>query len=105
VSPFDELYDRLGPFKKIVISYHGAGDEGWIEDITPEPEVEGFDLAHDLYKELEEAAYEILEENYGGWEINEGSTGHMTVDVVERQVFIHHGTIVESVEYEDTVIK
>lgn len=104
MSAFDELYDQLEAFEKIVITYSGSNDEGYIEDVMPEPGIAGLEISHDLRQELEDAAYEVLESRYAGWEINEGSQGHLTVMVKERQVFLHHGTIVESVEYEDSVI-
>ena len=104
MTAFDELYDQLGAFKKIVIEYAGSGDEGYIEEIRPEPEVEGLEISGELYADLEEAAYTILEESWGGWEINEGSQGHMTIDVEERSVFLHHGINTLETTYHDNVI-
>lgn len=97
-------YSKLRSFQRIVISYHGAGDEGWIEDIIPEPEVEGVEIAHDLYKELEAEAYNVLERHYAGWEINEGSQGHITIVVSERKAYLHHGTNREVTDWEDVVV-
>ena len=31
--------------------------------------------------------YEVLEENYGGWEINEGSAGEFVVDYEANRIF------------------
>lgn len=96
-------YEALRAFDKITITYSGSGDEGYINEITPE-RMNGVEIAGDLHEMLESAAYDILSDHFGGWEINEGSHGHMTIDVGEQQVFIHHGNIVESTEWEDKVI-
>jgi hypothetical protein len=111
MAAFDEIYDQLGAFAKIVIEYRGSGDEGWIEDITgrsAEDVNDGVDvpleIEYDLYKELERAAHDVLDDHYAGWEINEGSHGHITITVKERQVFLHHGTIREITDWEDAVI-
>ena len=104
MTAFDEIYDRLGAFKKILITYSGSNDEGYVDEIRPEPEVEGFGISYELQRELEDAAYAVLEKHYAGWEINEGAHGHMTIDVLERKVFLHHGTIVEHTEWEDVVV-
>lgn len=104
MNEFDEIYDRLGAFEKIVITYAGSNDEGYIEEITPEPLVEGMEISHELEHELEDAAYAVLEKHYAGWEINEGAHGHMTINVVERTVLLHHGTIREVTDWEDLVV-
>lgn len=98
-EPFD--YDRLAAFEKVLILYNGHGDEGFINEIRPEPEIEGVTIADDLYEELESWASDVLEENFGGWEINEGSDGDITIDVKARTTLIHHGWVVESHNYED----
>ena len=104
MSAFDEIYDQLGAFEKIVIVYSGSNDEGYIDDVRPEPAVEGVTISYELQQELEDAAYAVLERHSPGWEINEGSHGHLTVMVKDRQTFLHHGTIVEHTEWEDVVV-
>ena len=94
-------YSKLGAFKTVVIEYSGSGDEGYINDIQPVPAVEGFEIRTDLYHELETVAYDILQANFGGWEINEGSAGTMTINVMDRKISIHHGWTVETTEYQD----
>ena len=94
-------WDKLKAFDKIVIEYSGSGDEGYVNDIRIEPEVEGLEISSQLYSELESQAVDLLYENFAGWEINEGSAGHMTIDVKERKVFVHHGWTIETTEYED----
>lgn len=97
-------YERLQAFEKVLIEYSGSGDEGYINDITAGPAIEGLAIDTELYQDLEDVAYDLLEENFGGWEINEGSAGTMTIDVKERKVSIHHGWTIETTEYEDKEI-
>lgn len=47
---------------------------------------------------LEEFAYDALETHCGGWEINEGSQGHVEFLVKEGTVFLHHQENVMSTE-------
>lgn len=99
-------YVRLArlPFKKYVITYSGSGDEGYVDDVSGYIDDVEVGVGHDLERELEEVAYDILEKYYAGWEINEGSRGELTIDVAEQKTYLHHGTIVESTEWEDVVI-
>lgn len=84
-------YDKLAAFDTVVIEYSGSGDEGEIGYITAEPMPEGMDMGQELYRELEEAAYDVLEEKYGAWGDNEGSAGKITINVKERKATIEHG--------------
>lgn len=94
-------YDKLVAFDEITITYHGYGDEGHIEDIVPFPLPEGMEMSHELQQELESFAYDVLEANFGGWEINEGSDGTITIDVKARKAKIHHGWTIEEKQWED----
>jgi hypothetical protein len=66
------------------VSYSGGGDDGYIED-------DGYDddgNQHRLSEDLEEFLYEKLNGNFGGWEINEGSSGKF---IIQREtVEIEH---------------
>ena len=99
-------YDRLAEagYEKVLIEYAGSGDEGWINDITPHPGEALAELPSDLHSVLERQAYDVLEREYGGWEINEGSSGTITVLVKERRATISHGWIVETTQHEDKEI-
>jgi len=97
------LYDRLvrAGVAYVTITYHGSGDEGWIEDVSFDPSHSGDE---DLETLLNDHAYAILERRYPGWEINEGSEGTITIDVVNQSTNLHHGTIIETTEYEDVEV-
>ncbi len=87
---FDEL-EEDGLFEDIevpangelIIPYNGGGDSGYIES-----DFEG--TTQQIPQQLEEWCYDRLEENFGGWEINEGSQGNFTIDFHDRTVRLTH---------------
>ena len=92
MSVFDyEALEALG-IDTVTITYNGENDEGYIEEIEPTPEVDEFYDGSELYDTIEQQAYAVLEREHGGWEINEGSHGHITITVKERKAFLHHGS-------------
>jgi hypothetical protein len=56
--------------------FDGGGDSGYIED-NGENEL-GDEVS--LPSAFTDIGYEVLENKYGGWENNEGSSGHITLD-------------------------
>ena len=90
-APFD--YDELAEagLEKVVVRYSGENDESYIQDV--ESEQIDFDAHehHDLFRAVEGAAYDLLEKEWGGWEINEGSSGTITINVKERTTELKHG--------------
>ena len=58
--------------------YYGGGDSGSIEEFST-----------NCPSSVEDVFFTLLEENYGGWEINEGSRGTITItkDPSEENVF------------------
>jgi len=83
----EEVFDKI--FKeysvtKIVCTYTGGGDSGYIEsdmelggDTVPTP------------SEIEDYCYTVLED-FGGWEINEGSQGNITFNLKSKEYSIDH---------------
>jgi hypothetical protein len=72
--------------REVVVSYDGAGDEGQIQsaDFTPESPAGYPEGLADL---IEEVTGYLLP---GGWEINEGSSGHLIIDVVSGTHTLEH---------------
>jgi hypothetical protein len=71
----------------VTIPYDGCGDSGTVDDpIGHRGEVE-VELPKDLSESLVDAAYNLLP---GGWEINEDSSGELTLDVRERSLRRNH---------------
>jgi hypothetical protein len=66
------------------VSYSGGGDDGYIEDDGYDDDGNQYSLSNDL----EELLYEKLDSSFGGWEINEGSSGKF---IIQREtVEIEH---------------
>ncbi|HSE44250.1 MAG TPA: hypothetical protein VLA89_02865 [Gemmatimonadales bacterium] len=73
--------------KTIRITYAGSSDEGYIEEIEDK---DGLAISDDLTREIEDVAYDLLSDQFGGWEINEGSDGNIELDVANRKATITH---------------
>jgi hypothetical protein len=77
---------------RVEASYYGSGDQGCIEyidyygssdeAITPDDP--------DLFSLIEKGVCELLTEQWPGWEIDEGSTGTATIQVVDGRIEIDH---------------
>jgi hypothetical protein len=66
----------------LVLKYNGGGDSGYIES--------DFENGEPAPGAVEEWCYQQLEENFGGWEINEGSQGEFQFDFNEKTVILSH---------------
>ena len=66
----------------LVLRYNGGGDSGYIES--------DFENGEPSPGEVEEWCYQQLEDNFGGWEINEGSQGEFQFDFNEKTVILSH---------------
>ena len=71
----------------LVLKYNGGGDSGYIES--------NFENGEPVPTEVEEWCYQQLEENFGGWEINEGSQGEFQFDFNEKTVILSHAYNIE----------
>ena len=76
------------------LDYSGGGDSGFLES--------SFDGGGSVPAEIEDWCYRVLEDNYGGWEINEGSQGYFIFDVNNRTIELEH-TLNEQHEESDTI--
>lgn len=96
------VYDAVPSIiTKVVAHYSGENDEGYINEVTVEPAIEGLELSDETERAVEDAAYAILEAKFPGWEINEGSIGTITFDIANRKAHLHHGETVESQNWHD----
>jgi hypothetical protein len=68
-SLFESLSGQIG-----TLSFEGSGDSGFLEDFIIS---DGRNI--DCPSFFEDWCYDILGENFGGWEINEGSQGSFTI--------------------------
>jgi hypothetical protein len=66
----------------LVLKYNGGGDSGYIES--------DFENGEPAPGAVEEWCYQQLGDNFGGWEINEGSQGEFQFDFNEKTVILSH---------------
>ena len=66
----------------LTLKYDGGGDSGYIQS--------DFDNGEPSPGEVEEWCYQQLSDNFGGWEINEGSQGEFQFDFNEKTVILSH---------------
>ena len=66
----------------LTLNYNGGGDSGYIES--------DFENGEPSPGAVEEWCYQQLSDNFGGWEINEGSQGEFQFDFNEKTVILQH---------------
>jgi hypothetical protein len=66
----------------LTLKYNGGGDSGYIES--------DFENGEPSPGAVEEWCYQQLQDNFGGWEINEGSQGEFQFDFNEKTVILQH---------------
>lgn len=67
----------------LTLKYNGSGDSGYIESSFEEN-------GDSLPAEIEDWCYTSLENNFGGWEINEGSDGEFIFDFNNSIITLNH---------------
>jgi hypothetical protein len=84
--------------KVIKVDFSGGGDSGYIEE-------RGFgngDVEVEMPASFNDLFYNMLEANYGGWEINEGSQGYFEVYTDDNLVQLSIG--INEEDYENNVL-
>ena len=121
-SKVDVFKNKLKDLKieSFRVEYSGSGDSGEIEEISIKPDNlkikvdvgtwKKFDQQSFEYKEtnepkplkdfIEDFCYELLEDNHGGWEINEGQSGAIEWDIKENDLSHNYTTYIEHSESE-----
>ena len=77
----------------LVLKYNGGGDSGYIESHFDSGARNPY--GESVPTEVEEWCYQQLEDNFGGWEINEGSQGEFQFDFNEKTVILSHAYNIE----------
>ena len=67
----------------LTLKYNGSGDSGYIEDYFDE-------INQKVPIGIENWCYNALSDNFGGWEINEGSDGEFVFDFNNNEVTLNH---------------
>jgi len=98
-SEWDDVmgeWEKSGVFKDLeipedgilVVKYQGGGDDGYIESDFYFPSFRSNQVI--IPEEIMNWCYEELGNNFGGWEINEGSQGSFTLNFNEGTVTLNH---------------
>jgi len=77
------------------LDYNGSGDSGYLES--------SFTNGGGVPPNIEDWCYDVLEKNYGGWEINEGSQGYFVFDTKNNIIELEH-TYNELVEETEDIL-
>jgi hypothetical protein len=94
-----EVFDALENDEEIIdrvlqVDYNGSGDSGYLED--------DFTNGNSVPAVVSDYAYNMLENSFGGWEINEGSQGNFEIDLDRKEITLTHTSNIEETE-RDTV--
>jgi hypothetical protein len=81
----------------VFISYEGSGDSGLVNNEYISQDGDG-----EIDNDIENICYDLLQE-YGGWEINEGSQG--TINFTKDEIIVNHEWNVEESYTSDTIIE
>lgn len=98
-SDVAEALRKLG-VETVTAPYDGCGDSGQIED----PEFGAAAVPDDQQRAVKDIFYDVLEQYFGGWEINEGSFGQFVWDIPADRITLQHNARVETVETEELVL-
>jgi hypothetical protein len=83
--------------KTVTAEYDGYGDSGQVG----EPDYGSAKVPEGLKAAVRDLFYDILEEYYAGWEINEGSFGHFEWDLKQDSIHLVHNARLESFDTEE----
>lgn len=106
----------------VTVTFDGCGDSGQIEDISavdehgavdlagialPQPDCQSGDSSESdapgqITDAIETLAYDLLESEHGGWEINEGAFGEFRFDVADRTITLGCHMRIETTDFTET---
>jgi hypothetical protein len=89
---------RLIGVERAVARFDGSGDEGFVEEVTYHPPPPG-GIPEGLQDVIDDAVCELLP---GGWEINTGSFGTVTLDAATGEPVVEQ-TWREEEEYDEDI--
>lgn len=114
------LFDALAAadIVTVTVAFDGYGDSGQIESVDardaygevalPTADIELATPSHEgaevtrrtlpLAEAIEELCYDLLEEEHGGWENNDGAYGEFAFDVAARTINLDHNSRYTAVE-------
>jgi hypothetical protein len=94
-----EMLSRRPEIASLEVQYNGSGDNGQVEDVAAYDDKNNrLPPDHELDAAAEELVYDLLGVHCPGWEINEGSSGRITIDAKTLKATIDHDWIVTMTE-------
>lgn len=94
---FEELENIEGlETRSLRLDYNGSGDSGYLED--------SFTDGTDCPTSVSDYCYNMLENNFGGWEINEGSQGYFEMDLDNKELTLYHTSNIDE-QGRDTIVE
>ena len=76
---------------KVVVEYSGSGDSGQLDEVRCTDKNNGtVTLSTAVIEKIDDLVYDLLEQHYSGWEINDGSSGEIILSLQEsKQATLH----------------
>jgi hypothetical protein len=84
----------------VTAEYNGSGDDGQIDD----PQFGSAEIPKDLIEDTILFFYDVLEEQFGGWEDDDGGFGTFRWDLKVDRIDLVHNTRFESHETEERTL-
>lgn len=81
---------------ELQLYFNGGGDSGYLDDFFSNVETQVEVPAY-----IEDWCLSQLESNHGGWEINEGSQGSFTFDLVNEKVYLNFSMNFDEHEFKE----
>ena len=76
-NEFVEVYQNTTPaYRKLTFTFDGGGDSGYVENQGENEDGDSVELTGPL----EDVCYEILNKEFSGWDLDEGSNGRIVFD-------------------------
>ena len=72
---------------ELSVDYYGGGDSGDLESWTSN---EGTLTSYEIPDTVSNVFWRILEDSYSGWEINEGSKGVITINLIDDDKIVYN---------------
>lgn len=90
----DELLN-MGFEDNVTVYFNGGGDSGYVDDTFTYNQT-----SHNTPKVVDDVCYELLS-TFGGWEINEGSSGNITFNISEKTATLEFTWNTEETDIEE----
>ena len=89
MSQYVDMYEffKSRNLNELSVDYYGGGDSGDLESWTSN---EGTLTSYEIPDTVSNVFWRILEDSYSGWEINEGSKGVITINLIDDDKIVYN---------------